>query len=675
MMFYSATNFNSNIGNWDVSNVTNMNSLFRGAQSFNNGDTGNDGNAPLIWNSATSHVTNMRDLFNSDYAFNQFIGAWDVSAVQDMGGMFSNASSFNNGDTGNDGNAPLTWSSGTGTSQVTDTTLMFYGDAAFNQFIGNWDVSSLQYAGTMFSFDYVFNNGDTGNDGNAPLAWNSGTGTSKMQDTSWMFYSDHAFNQDISNWDVSSVTNMEAMFYNASNFNNGFHTGSNSPIPLAWGSKTSHVITMGYMFENSAFDQDISSWDVSGVDTSGSSMQNMFSGDTLSTANYDALLDAWSNQGVNDQIVLDAGNSSYCSSAASRKLLIMSNNWTINDKGIGNGCSPAYALSYSAGTGGSILGTKIAVEQTDHGPVTHQIPISAHHFVETVTSGADARSVTAIPDDGYYFVNWTGDDTSTTNPRTDTQVLGDISEIANFAAITAPSVSLSPVTNITQTSAVLHAAITDTGGQNATSEFFLYLKNSDFVAGNQDAAIKTDTIVGSFGIGPFTTSITGLMCNTEYAYGADAVNSTQDIGPKSIQTFTTLPCGSPVTASGGYGYVCQDPKAVNYDTYASNGNTSCHYSLNTGTAQTISSTIPVQQPSVPEHFRVVMLGSRGSDVKKLQKYLNTHNYNIARTGPGSSGHENIFFGVLTKKSVMKFQSDHGLNPDGIVGAKTWSLMK
>jgi len=72
-----------------------------------------------------------------------------------------------------------------------------------------------------------------------------------------MFHSS-TFNGDISNWDVSSVTNMRDMFY------------------------------------NSTFNGDISNWDINQV----SNFTNFMTNVTLSTANYDALLIAWAAQGA-----------------------------------------------------------------------------------------------------------------------------------------------------------------------------------------------------------------------------------------------------------------------------------------------------------------------------------------------------------------------------------------
>jgi len=66
-------------------------------------------------------------------------------------------------------------------------------------------------------------------------------------------------------------------------------------------------------------------------------------------------------------------------------------------------------LTYTAGTNGSITGTS----------------------PQTINYGSDGSTVTAVPDTGYHFVNWS--DSSTTNPRTDTNVTDNISVTANFA--------------------------------------------------------------------------------------------------------------------------------------------------------------------------------------------------------------------------------------------------
>jgi len=70
-----------------------------------------------------------------------------------------------------------------------------------------------------------------------------------------------------------------------------------------------------------------------------------------------------------------------------------------------------YTLKYNAGPNGSIEGDE----------------------EQTVIHGQSGTQVEAVPDDGYQFVQWS--DGSTANPRTDTNVTGDITVTAEFAPI------------------------------------------------------------------------------------------------------------------------------------------------------------------------------------------------------------------------------------------------
>lgn len=84
--------------------------------------------------------------------------------------------------------------------------------------------------------------------------------TSNITDMSNMFYNDTSFNSDISSWDVSNVTNMNGTFENATSFNQDL---------ASW--DTSSVVGMFGMFSGAkSFNQDISAWDTSNVTNMGS---------------------------------------------------------------------------------------------------------------------------------------------------------------------------------------------------------------------------------------------------------------------------------------------------------------------------------------------------------------------------------------------------------------------
>ena len=295
--------FNQDISSWDVSSVTTMNHMFVGATAFNQ---------PIgEWD--VSNVIDMWGMFGSNGAFNQPIGNWDVSNVTTMSGMFNAAEAFNQDIS--------SWD----VSNVIYMDSMFNLANAFNQPIGDWDVSNVNYMSSMFDSNGAFNQ---------PIgSWD----VSSVIGMGSMFY-DSSFNQPIGNWDVSDVTNMEYMFTYGS---------FNQPIG-AW--DVSSVISMYLMFYDSSFNQPIGNWDVSNVIYMGSmfNLANAFNQDIsnwqfnadvdlisfialsgLDINNYDALLEAFSNQNLLDK-ELNAENLTYCNVSA-RDDLITNKGWTITN--------------------------------------------------------------------------------------------------------------------------------------------------------------------------------------------------------------------------------------------------------------------------------------------------------------------------------------------------------
>ena len=115
----SLVNGNGSISGWQTANVTNMQSMFGGAQAFNQ---------PLSnWN--TANVTNMSQMFYKATAFNQPLN-WNTGNVTNMERMFSRATAFNQ---------PLNWN----TENVTDMSSMFEEATAFNQPLDGFEINAI----------------------------------------------------------------------------------------------------------------------------------------------------------------------------------------------------------------------------------------------------------------------------------------------------------------------------------------------------------------------------------------------------------------------------------------------------------------------------------------------------------------------------------------------------
>ena len=115
-------------------------------------------------------------------------------------------------------------------------------------------------------------------------------------DISGCFYQSNAITSGLANWDFSNVTAAQFLLLSVPNWN-----------------------------------EDISSWDVSNCTT----FNAAFSGTSMSQANYDALLIAWSAQSVQSNVAFTTPAQYTAGGAAetARNTLVNTYNWTISDGG------------------------------------------------------------------------------------------------------------------------------------------------------------------------------------------------------------------------------------------------------------------------------------------------------------------------------------------------------
>jgi len=271
----------------DLRTVTSLAMMFQ-----DSGVTGNFAD----WD--TSTITNMISMFYNVPAFNSNISAWDVSNVQHFSIMFANDVLFNQDLT----NWDMSSASGLG--------WMFYNCHDFSAGdLGGWTTSSFTQCNYMFYGCDVFNHDLS--------LWEMGN-----VNTTFEMFAHGIFNQDISGWDMTSVTDAGFMFVGNAVFN--------QPIG-AW--DTSNIQDYDGMFSGAeSFNQDISNWDVSNAVTMG----GMINQPVFSTANYDLLLNAWSQQALKPNVPLWVTETKYSASSQPARDVLTNppNNWQVIDDGV-----------------------------------------------------------------------------------------------------------------------------------------------------------------------------------------------------------------------------------------------------------------------------------------------------------------------------------------------------
>ena len=183
----SDINFNFDISKWDVSNVTNMESMFFNCKKFD---------CDLSkWN--VSKVKNMHSMFINCISFTgKGLENWNVSNVEDMCNIFRNCYNFT-------GKCIENWD----TRSVKNIIAAFFENENFNADLSKWNISKIKSTYNLFIGCKNFNG-----------EWISKWDVSNIEEMDYMFKGCTNFDADLSSWDVSNVTTMSEMFYYCKKF-------------------------------------------------------------------------------------------------------------------------------------------------------------------------------------------------------------------------------------------------------------------------------------------------------------------------------------------------------------------------------------------------------------------------------------------------------------------------
>jgi surface protein len=251
------------IGDWDVSNVESMDSVFLSKATFN-ADLTN-------WN--TSKVTRLYKTFKGATAFNGDLSRWDTSSVLTMYQTFEEASSFNSDISG--------WN----TSMVSTLQGTFNTANSFNSDISGWDTSRVITLQGTFARAYSFN-GDLSR-------WD----TSNVKDLGlkWTFLRASGFNGDLSDWNTLSVTSLYKTFNKATAFNGDLSDWNTSSVTSLY-----ETFDEATSFEGKGLEK----WHISSISNSALDVNTFGSTPSLSECTRRKIYDAWFPQNTtyfNDQ--------------------------------------------------------------------------------------------------------------------------------------------------------------------------------------------------------------------------------------------------------------------------------------------------------------------------------------------------------------------------------------
>ncbi len=272
---------------------------------------------------------------------------------------------------------------------------------------------------------------------------------------------------------------------------------------------------------------------------------------------------------------------------------------------------------------------------------TGNAPVSAAASTAIPTSGGTVSTASSAGDSATLTVP------NAYNGSSLTFQVKSLDQQSFFAAASSPSGITAPSTPI-----VYNMKALDSSGAAVTT-FSTPLSVTLHYTDAQIANLSESSLV----IYRYDSGAWTALSNCSVDIGANTVTCTTS----HFSDFAIFGTPAPAASSGTTSYVSGGGGPVH--TTTSDCQTGERFSASSGLPCAVTPAVTTPNPVSTATFTMnLSLGSHNAQVQLLQQYLNTHGYVIAKTGPGSPGHETTTFGPATKTAVMKFQKAKHISP-------------
>lgn len=295
-----------------------------------------------------------------------------------------------------------------------------------------------------------------------------------------------------------------------------------------------------------------------------------------------------------------------------------------------------YTVEYLAGVGGSISGS--ATQIIDHGGAT--------------------TPVTPLPQLGFEFLSWS--DTSTSSPRTDTNITGGATYTAQFSLILIPEVSRGGPGGFTPPPGIGNGERDETVAMNTERDIgavFGFGLNALIYINSTATFTVAGTNADSITTGTLSLKYADLYRNVIRVQFGYPVKEYEMFLGQALALDLDGDSKTDIRATFVHTYV--NRIEITLEPYREEDKNAI--------------TTPPLKPSTGRYqfTRDLKTLSIGADVRELQKFLNANGYILSNTGPGSPGQETQKFGASTRNALIRYQKANNIQPSiGIFGPIT-----